>query len=76
MADKGFRYEFTFKELLYFLFGKKECPFCKGSLVKVKVFEMGISDSRFNFGRKIKQYSYRYKCKSCRKEYSLEELSE
>lgn len=72
MDSKGFRYEFTIKELLYFLFRKKECPYCKGSLAKVRVFEVEISDSRLNFGRKIKQYSYRYKCKSCGKEFSLE----
>lgn len=75
MDTKGFRYEFTFKEMVYFLFRKKVCPCCKGSLQKVKVFDVVISDSRLNFGREIKQYSYRYKCKSCGKEYSLGELS-
>ena len=47
MKHDGFRYDFTGKELLYFLFGKKICPKCPGKLVKSKGYET-VEGSVFN----------------------------
>ena len=37
---QAFRYDFTMKELIYFLFGKKTCPKCNGKLNKSKSYEI------------------------------------
>ena len=44
---KSFRYEFTMKELYYFLFAKKNCPKCGNKMEKNKGYEM-VDGSIFN----------------------------
>lgn len=39
MKHDAFRYDFTYKELIYFLFKKKRCPKCNCQLTKSKVYE-------------------------------------
>lgn len=79
---QSFRYDFTLKELLYFLFGKKVCPKCEGRLEKEKCCET-VDGSIFNTndvplyiqGRRIKHYFYRYTCKKCDEKFTLSELA-
>ena len=60
---KSFRYEFTAKELSYFLFKKKSCPKCGGNMKKEKCCE-AVDGSVFNTnsvplyiqGRQVKHY--------------------
>ena len=33
---KSFRYEFTMRELFYFLFSNKDCPECGNKMKKIK----------------------------------------
>lgn len=40
MGIKAFRYDFTMKELSYYLFSKKKCPNCGNKMVKNKGYEM------------------------------------
>lgn len=39
MEHQGFQYDFSPKELKYFLFGKKCCLYCRGELLKEKEYE-------------------------------------
>ncbi len=40
METKSFRYDFTMKELKYYLFNKKNCPKCKSKMTKSKQYEV------------------------------------
>lgn len=81
MKHDAFRYDFTFKELIYFLFGKKVCPRCKGKMVKIKRYET-VKGAEFNSkteaffipNAKVKHYLYFFTCEKCGAEYSLNEL--
>lgn len=83
MRSDGFQYDFTVKELIYFLLKKKNCPRCNGPLVKRKNFEMlaghelnSRSDAFFASNAKVKHYQYVYTCEQCHGEYTLHELAE
>ena len=78
--EKSFRYEFTPKELRYFLFKKKICPNCGQLLEKERVANVsqdsilhpGVSGS----GIEATRYSYQFNCKACEASFSLSELAE
>lgn len=76
----AFRYDFTMKELKYFLFSKKTCPKCGGIMEKKKDYEI-IKGSNFSqrsviyHNSKVKHYLYRFTCKQCGAQYTLEELA-
>ena len=82
MSNQAFRYDFTGKELFYFLFKKKKCPKCGGRLVAHKDFEMA-DGSQFVSNRgyylpknaKVKHYSYFYDCQRCAAQFMLRELA-
>ena len=67
MSMQSFRYEFTARELAYFLFKKKSCPECGGAMQKEKCCET-IDGSVFHTnsvplyiqGRQVKYYFYRF----------------
>lgn len=79
---KGFRYEFSIKDIFYFLFKKKKCPKCNGKLSKCKYAEI-VDGKKFNTssvplyikGREIKSYYYSFTCRNCGAEYTLSELT-
>ncbi len=82
MKTKGFTYQFSAKELKYFLFGKKVCPRCGTWLVKQKCAEMvdgqtlaSASTPLYIQGREVKRYFYRYHCNNCGAEYELSQLA-
>ena len=83
MKHTAFQYDFTFRELMYFLFAKKECPHCGGKLHKHKSFEtvdgsvfQASSDPLFFVqDDKVKRYVYSYSCENCGRLYSLRDLS-
>lgn len=81
---KSFRYDFTMKELKYFLFNKKNCPKCNHKMIKSKGYEL-VDGSIFNTtsiplyikGRKeVKHYHYLFNCSNCGTQYTLKELAE
>lgn len=80
---QSFSYDFTMKELAYFLFGKKVCPNCGGIMEKEKCCEI-VDGSMFNtnsvplyiYGRdNVRHYFYRFNCASCGASFRLSELS-
>lgn len=79
---ESFRYDFTMKELSYFLFKKKKCPKCGGKMKKEKCCET-VEESVFNTntvplyiqGHQVKHYFYRFSCTDCGAEFTLSELS-
>lgn len=82
MKCNAFRYDFTMKELLYFLFLKKTCPNCGNKMTKNKDYEI-VNGSTFNTksvplyvqGRsKVKHYHYLFSCSKCGSQYALKEL--
>ena len=82
MKTKGFTYQFSAKELKFFLFGKKLCPKCGASLIQEKCAEMAdgqtlasASTPLYIQGREVKRYFYRYHCKNCDAEYELSQLA-
>ena len=83
MAVQSFTYDFTAKELTYFLFKKKICPQCGGLMEKKKCYEI-VDGSIYNTnsvplyiqGRQVKRYFFSFTCQECRNEYTLTELSE
>lgn len=83
MKTKAFRYDFTMRELGYFLFKKKNCPKCNNKMNKSKVYEI-VDVSIFNTvstplyiqGRKeVKHYHYLFNCSNCGSQYTLKELT-
>lgn len=82
MKTKGFTYQFSAKELKFFLFGKKLCPKCGASLIQEKCAEMAdgqtlasASTPLYIQGRGVKRYFYRYHCNNCSAEYELSQLA-
>ena len=81
---KSFRYEFTMKELKYYLFNKKKCPKCQNKMIKSKGYEL-VNGSIFNSastplyiqGRdKVKHYHDLFNCSKCGSQYTMKELAE
>lgn len=78
----GFRYDFTGKELAYFLFKRKRCPKCGNVMTKKKCAET-VDGAKFNTasvplyirGREIKYYYYSFTCEKCGAEYMLADLA-
>ena len=78
----AFCYSFTPREMWYFLFGKKICPRCGGTLRKCKDHitlhgEMPHSHDqpiRIDTSR-VKYYRYHYACDSCGSIFTLGELA-
>lgn len=75
-------YDFTIKELTYFLFKKKTCPKCGRLMEKKKCFEI-VDGAKFNTNdvplyiqgsSNVKHYFYVFTCKECGMEYKLSEL--
>ena len=82
MKHDGIKYEFTVKELVYFLFSKKKCPNCGWRMNKRKEFETvtgaecnGSSDPIFYSHAKVKRYMYYFDCEKCGSAYTLQELA-
>lgn len=82
MNLQSFRYEFTAKELAYFLVKKKKCPKCGGKMKKNKCCET-VDGSVFNTnsvplyiqGSQVKHYFYLFACQECGAEFTLNDLS-
>lgn len=81
MEHDAFRYDFTIKELKYFLFGKKKCLRCRGKMEKRKAYETVNSSifksntsSLFIQEAKVKHYHYIFTCRQCGAEYTLQDL--
>ena len=79
---KSFRYNFTMKELKYYLFSKKNCPKCNHKMIKSKTYEL-IDGSKISTastplyiqGRKdVKHYYYLFNCSNCGTQHTLKEL--
>lgn len=82
MGYDGFSYDFTGKELAYFLFNGKKCPKCGVKMERSKEYEIvdGASlnskaEAFFVPNAKIKKYVYTYTCQVCKTKYSLKELA-
>ena len=83
MEHDAFRYDFTIKELMYFLFNKKRCPKCNGKMMKSKEFE-SVKGAEFNIktetffvpSASVKHYIYVYTCQNCGSKFKLSKLSE
>ena len=82
MEHDAFRYDFTGKELIYFLFKKKVCPKCGGKMIKRKGDETAEgstfnkkTDPFFVPNAKVKHYLYIFTCQECGNEFTLNELS-
>lgn len=80
---KAFRYDFTMKELKYFLFNKKNCPKYNHKMIKSKDYGI-VNTSTFNSrgsaffipNSKVKHYYYLYNCSNCGFQYTLKALTE
>lgn len=82
MKHNALRYDFTGKELIYFIFKKKICPKCGGIMIKSKGYETvkgavfnGKTDPFFIQNAKVKHYRYFFTCQQCNSEFTLSELS-
>lgn len=82
MEHKGFRYDFTMKEIKYFLFNRKICPKCGGKLEKGKGYETVDGSTFYTRANmffapnvKVKHYFYIYKCQQCGSEHMLSDLA-
>ena len=81
----GIYYSFTFKEMFYFLFKKKQCPKCHGMMGKHKEYTVTTDVSRspggyegsmsYGFGGPVKAYKYFFTCTYCKSQYTLNELA-
>lgn len=77
----AFYYDFSPREMWYFLFGKKVCPRCGGKLIRHKSYEtihghMPYKDHADRISpRKVKHYVYTYCCTACGTSFSLADLA-
>ena len=83
MKGNAFRYDFTIKELLYFLFSKKICPNCGNKMTKSKSYEI-VDGKIFNTNAvplyiqgssKVEHCHYLFNCSKCNSRYTLKELT-
>ncbi len=82
MAVQAFTYDFTIKELVYFVFKKKKCPKCGNRMEKSKCYEI-VDGSIFDTnsvplyiqGSQVKRFFYSFTCQKCGAEFTLSELS-
>lgn len=82
MVTEGFRYDFTPKELVYFLFKKKTCPQCHGIMKKSKRSESAqgetfnsSANAFFSPSAEVCHYYYMFTCPKCGYENTLKELA-
>ncbi len=82
MEHDAFQYEFTGKELVYFLFKKKTCPSCGGKLHKSKTYESvegyklnNAQEAFFISNAKVKCYRHIFLCPNCKVAYPISELA-
>ena len=82
MKHDAFSYDFTVKELIYFLFKKKICPKCGGEMTKEKGYQTvrgadlnSKADPFFVPNARVKQYQYYFDCRKCGARFTLNELS-
>lgn len=82
VSNGAFRYEFTGRELMYFLFKKKVCSRCGYKLSKVKDFETidgyllnSTQEAFFVPNAKVKCYRYLFSCQNCRTVYPISDLA-
>lgn len=82
MGHDAFRYDFTGKELFYYLFKKKVCPECGSEMTKFKGYETvdgAVFNNRtsdfFVQNAKVKHYLYFFHCPTCKNDYRLSELA-
>ena len=82
MEHNAFRYDFTTKELVYFLFKKKICPKCGSQMIKSKGYETvegnvfnSKTEAFFAPNAKVKHYLYFFTCQQCGSEFTLNELA-
>lgn len=83
MKYQAFRMDFTPRELFYFLFKKKRCPFCGGRLRRAREFETRYGreflEKREPFlanSVRVKYYFYTFTCEECGHKYSLHDLAD
>lgn len=82
VSNGAFRYEFTGKELVYFLFKKKMCPHCGGKLSKTKNYETvegrklnNTQEAFFVSNARVRRYQHLFSCPSCKTVYPISELA-
>lgn len=82
MGHEAFQYEFTYRELFYFLFRKKVCPNCGGKLSKTKDYEIVegylLNNSHNAFfvpNAKVKCYRHIFLCSNCKVAYPITDLA-
>ena len=82
MKHDAFQYQFTPRELKYFLFSKKTCPRCGGRMDQSKGYETRTgaelnshTNDFFVPNANVKKYMYFYTCQECGTRYSLKELA-
>lgn len=81
-AVDAFRYDFTPRELAYFLFGKHVCPCCNHKLSRTKSSRVvpgcefnSRSAAPFHEHARVLYYTYSYSCPACNREFNLSELA-
>lgn len=79
--NDAFQYEFTGRELIYFLFKKKACPHCGDKLSKAKDYEIvdgyllnSTQEAFFVPNAKVKRYRHLFSCRNCKTVYPISEL--
>lgn len=80
--ENAFQYEFTGKEIVYFLFRKKVCPHCGSKLSKTKNYETvegyklnNNQEAFFIPDAKVKRYHHLFFCHSCQIVYPISDLA-
>lgn len=80
--NDAFQYEFTGKELVYYLFRKKVCPHCGGKLSKTKKHETvegyklnNKQDAFFIPDANVKRYHHLFFCQNCKTAYPISDLA-
>jgi len=80
--NDAFQYEFTGRELIYFLFKRKVCPRCGNKLSKTKDYETvdgymlnNTQEAFFVPNAKVKRYHHLFVCQNCKAVYPISELA-
>lgn len=82
MKHDDLQYEFTIKELTYYLFKKKICPQCSGKMIKGKYYETvdghalnNAHEAFFAANARVKRYHHIFTCPNCKAVYPISELA-